>query len=1090
MPFVQSEPEIKGSSFMFRHRAKFLVALAVALATCASSSQSAEPASAGKIAGLRGVNLAALRLAVQDLVDGFHDRYPQGSNSLDRIAALEQEAAEIEAAAARKDATVTNRLAPLVERFQALQREALLANPLLDFDKLLLVKRASAHEHLGLPQNWQGNCALPPTGYTNEIAVLSPVGPQGQLSTLFKPEGTAFVGDVDLHFDGDRLMFSMPNPRHRWGIWEIKSDGGGLRQISPTNEVDVDWYDPVYLPDGRIIFGGTAVFQGVPCVGGGNKVANLYLFDPRSGTLRQITFDQEHDWCPTVLPNGRILYARWEYTDSPHYFTRLLFHMNPDGTEQMEFYGSNSYWPNSIFYARPVPGHSSKVVAVISGHHGVPRMGELIVFDPAQGRHESGGAVQRIPGYGQPVPPVIRDGLVEQSWPKFLHPYPLSEKYFLVSAKPSAQAGWGIYLVDIFDNMVLLKETPGYALFEPVPLRQTPKPPVIPDKVNLAKSDATVYLQNIYDGLGLAGVPRGSVKRLRILEYHYAYAGMGGHINIGIDGPWDVHRIVGTVPVNEDGSVMFRVPANRPLAVQPLDAEGKALQVMRSWFTAMPGETLSCVGCHEKQNSAPSPHSSVASTLAPVSITPWYGPARGFSFSREVQPVLDKYCVGCHNGEARENGRIIPNFADTAKGSRNFTKSYLALHPFVRRPGPESDYHLQAPCEWQADTSELVQMLEKGHHGVKLDPEAWDRLITWIDLNVPDHGTWGEHHKIPGNFHERRIETLTKYANRSDDPEAYPTPPPARPAFVAPVQPPAPTHQTLTAQGWPFDAGEAKKRQAAVGAPTRLKVELADKLAMDLALVPAGEFVMGSATGGEDEYPQSVARVEKPFYMGLYEISNEEFASFDASHDSGFISVFNKDQSTRGEIANRARGPVIRVSWQEAMTFCQWLSKKTGRKFTLPTEAQWEYACRAGTETPWSYGESADFSKFANLADQRLESLCRGDSPKWIPAMTNVNDGAVVVDQVGRYRPNAWGLCDMHGNAAEWTLSTYRPYPYSNDGRDDGSPEGRKVVRGGSFYDRPFRATSSFRGSYPSWQKVFNVGFRVVCEVETKLAAK
>ncbi|MCX6906225.1 MAG: hypothetical protein NTW03_22650, partial [Verrucomicrobia bacterium] len=212
----------------------------MALVTCASFSQSAEPASAGKIAGLRGVSLAALRLAVQDLVDNFHDRYPQGSNSLDRIATLEKEAVEIEAAAARKDATVTNRLAPLVERFQALQREALLANPLLDFDKLLLVKRASAHEHLGLPQNWQGNCALPATGYTNEIAVLSPVGPQGKLSTLFKPEGTAFVGDVDLHFDGDRLMFSMPNPRHRWGIWEIKTDGGGLRQISPTSEVDVD----------------------------------------------------------------------------------------------------------------------------------------------------------------------------------------------------------------------------------------------------------------------------------------------------------------------------------------------------------------------------------------------------------------------------------------------------------------------------------------------------------------------------------------------------------------------------------------------------------------------------------------------------------------------------------------------------------------------------------------------------------------------------------------------------------------------------------------------------------------------------------
>ena len=141
--------------------------------------------------------------------------------------------------------------------------------------------------------------------------------------------------------------------------------------------------------------------------------------------MRQLCFDQDHNWCPTVLNNGRVLYSRWEYSDAPHYFTRLLFHMNPDGTNQSEYYGSNSMWPNSIFYARPLPGHPTKVVAVISGHHGVPRMGELVVFDPALGRHEAGGAVQRIPGRGQRVAPTIRDALVDDSWPKFLHPYPL-----------------------------------------------------------------------------------------------------------------------------------------------------------------------------------------------------------------------------------------------------------------------------------------------------------------------------------------------------------------------------------------------------------------------------------------------------------------------------------------------------------------------------------------------------------------------------------------------------------------------------------------------------------------------------------------
>jgi formylglycine-generating enzyme required for sulfatase activity len=162
------------------------------------------------------------------------------------------------------------------------------------------------------------------------------------------------------------------------------------------------------------------------------------------------------------------------------------------------------------------------------------------------------------------------------------------------------------------------------------------------------------------------------------------------------------------------------------------------------------------------------------------------------------------------------------------------------------------------------------------------------------------------------------------------------------------------------------------------------------------------------------------------------------------------------------------------------MRFCEWLTKKTGRRFTLPTEAQWEYACRAGTATPQSYGATdANFGPWANLADRRVEDLCRGDSPKWIPAVMTVDDGAIVTQEVGRYRPNAWGLHDLHGNASEWTLTTYRPYPHVADGRDSGRAEGRKVVRGGSFYDRPARARSAFRLSYPPWQCVFNVGFRV-----------
>jgi len=1030
-------------------------------------------------------DFAAVRRAVRDLSARYQDSYPKGDDYLARLNAFEQDLPKIREQLQAGEQAAYDQLRQLIE----LRREALLANPLLDFERLLVVKRA-ARGKMGLPQNWQGNCALPKTNYDNEIAVLSPLHPDGKLATLYRPEdGSKFVGDVDLHSDADRLLFSMPGSHDRWQIWEIGMDGEGLRQVTPGEYPDVDNYDACYLPDDRIIFDSTRCFHGVPCVGGKNTVANLCSMNADGTNIRQLCFDQDHDWCPTVLNNGRVLYSRWEYTDSPHYFTRLLFHMNPDGTGQMEYYGSNSPWPNSLFYARPIPNHPTKVIAVISGHHGVPRMGELILFDPALGRHQADGAVQRIPGYGQKVEPIIADRIVDGSWPRFLHPYPLDDKCFLVSCQPNADSLWGVYLVDIFDNMTLICEQDGYAMIEPVPLKEMPRPPVITDRVDLSQRTATVYLSDIYAGEGLAGVPRGSVKQLRVYEQHYAYPKMGGHIHIGIDGPWDAKRILGTVPVEDDGSASFTVPANTPIAVQPLDEQGRALQIMRSWFTAMPGEVLSCVGCHESQNTSPPSRATLAMQRRPSKIKSWYGPTRGFSFKREVQPVLDKYCIGCHDGSHDDR----PNFSATdepvvsGRRGHRFTPSYVALHPYVRRPGPESDYFMQKPMEFHANTSELVQMLEKGHHNVKPDAEAWDRFVTWIDLNVPDHGTWHEYREIAEDYHQRRLEMRTRFANRPEDPEEIIQVASHAIEFVEPIPLPRSEPSQITVAGWPFDANEARRRQESVGLPVQSGVQLNDDVELALALIPSGEFIMGWDNGRfSDEQPASRTTIERPFYLGATEITNAQYACFDSSHDSAYVSMTNKDHSRRGHPINGPDQPVVRITWEKAEGFCKWLSSRLGRRFRLPTEAEWEWACRAGTDTPFYYGDGdADFGPFCNLADRSLEQLALRDSPKWHPRDNRFNDGAMVTDNVGRYQSNAWGLLDMHGNAAEWTGSAYRPYPYDHgDGRDDPQAEGAKVVRGGSWYDRPHRATSSFRLNYPAWQRVYNVGFRVVMEVD------
>ncbi|MEI7902500.1 MAG: hypothetical protein WCK89_19800, partial [bacterium] len=466
---------------------------------------------------------AALRRAIEDLSLTYKGKYARGPEFLKRLDALEKKIDELRLALDRGELTDMKLLSDVL----SLQRDALLANPLLNYERLLLVKRNQP----GLPQNWQGNTSIGRNGYDNQIAVLSPVRPDGKLTTLFKSQDAAFVGDVDLNFDGGRMLFSMP-AKDAWQVWEIKADGTGLRQLTPDIP-KIDNYDACYLPDGKVMFNSTMNIHGVPCVGGGDKVGNLCRMDADGKNVRMLCFEQDQDWYPRVLCDGRVMYTRWEYSDTPHYHSRLLMSMNPDGTGQLSLYGSNSYWPNSIFYARQIPDAPSKIIAVISGHHGVPRMGELVLFDLARGRTEANGAVQRIPGYGKKVEPIVADGLVDGSWPKFLHPYPLNEKYFIVSCKPTPESHWGIYLVDVFDNMLCLHEEDGYEMVEPIPFRARVKPPAIPDRARPEMKEGTVILSDVYAGPGLKGVQRGTVKSLRVYSFHFGYWGIGGHVNIG-----------------------------------------------------------------------------------------------------------------------------------------------------------------------------------------------------------------------------------------------------------------------------------------------------------------------------------------------------------------------------------------------------------------------------------------------------------------------------------------------------------------------------------------------------------------------------
>jgi formylglycine-generating enzyme required for sulfatase activity len=1092
-------------------------------------------------------NVDSLRLAIEDLTRTFGDRYPKGQAYLAQLAKLEKTVKESD-----------EPLKPIADAFDTLFKEALLANPLIDFDKLLFVDS----NHPMTPRNWLGLDTIGGTTREGGVAlkVLSPVSPDGKMTTLFVPPERRNLMAIDLHWDAEKLLYTATGLKSRdHQLFEVdlppRTDPATgqplVREIETILEKDVRNYDACYCPDDSIVFVSTATMNGVPCIRGSSPIGNLYR-RKTDGTIERLTNDQDHDWHPTILNDGRVMYLRWDYTDTPHAFNRIMFSMNPDGTGQAAMYGSNSYWPNSTFYPKPVPGSATKFVGAVMGHHS-GTTGGMFLFDTAKGRFEADGVVQQIPGYGKEVSARIADGLGYNA-PNVTSTHPLSDKYFLAAcwARKGRQ---GIYLMDVFDNGLELCSIEGRFLLEPTPWKKRTRPPVIPDRAEPKATSGTVVLSDVTFGKGMQGVPRGTVKSLRVYSYNFAMRRMGGQSDrVGLDGPWDVRVILGTVPVEDDGSAAFMVPAMTPIAVQPLDGEGKAVQLMRSWFTCRPGEVLSCVGCHEDVNATPPVQTADALLRAPSAITPWYGPMRGFSFNREVQPVLDRHCVGCHNGTTDRKGTdgrkiadltLRPDIVVTGKGAfqkkkmppktltqqidtpvlykdrlaetkgkqyggMHFPPAYLELFRFARSATLEGDLHVLTPYDYHADQTKLVQMLKKGHHGVRLDREAWDRVITWIDLNTPAHGSWKEvtNPEFPKNYGARRAELMAKYGGINFDPETAVVLPQgsATASPAAPEVAPVKVSRPASIRGrFPAKADEkslAEARDPESGKLRELTFDLSGEratleekyariidprkrprvdprtLTMTFVRIPAGSYVTGNVAGSEDEWLERRVTVDKPFWIATRETTNELFNLFDPTHDSRLETnerLHFGDGIVRGFPLNHPLQPVVRISQRQALAFCEWLSGKTGRKCTLPTEAQWEWAALFGKCDERGYADR-DFSKLANLADKSfLTKYASGEMPLWRPAVLYAEDGARVSTKVGTYAPNEAGVYDLVGNVAEWTTTDWEP--------PAGFSAPRQVVaKGGGWRDRPKTATPFSKMPARPEMKFVDVGFRVIME--------
>ena len=531
------------------------------------------------------------------------------------------------------------------------------------------------------------------------------------------PEGG--VRDPQVHYDGKRILFSYrkggTDPYH---LYEINTDGSGLRQLTDGPYDDIE---PAYLPDGGIVFCSSRCKRWVNCWL--THVAIIYRCDGDGKDIRPLSANIEHDNTPWVLPDGRILYMRWEYVDRSQVDYHHLWTMNPDGTGQMVYYG-NMHPGTLMIDAKPIPG-TNKVVSIFSPRHGRrSHAGAVTIVSPEAGPDEQASARQ------------LHEGL------EFRDPYPLSEDCILVAHRQFIEVMNGkgetrrIY--------ALPKEfgRKGYQCHEPRPIISRPRERVIPARVDLSKETGCLILSDVTDGRRMDGVKPGEITELLVLEtlpmpIHY----IGGMSPITRGGSFTLERVVGTVPVEPDGSAYIELPALRSFFFVALDKNRNSVKRMQSILSVMPGEVTSCVGCHEpRTKTPPNPGRQALQALArpPSAIQKLEGIPEVYDFPRDIQPILDKHCVPCHGEEKRAGGV-------TLSGGRGpeFTHSY---HTLTARgqiaDGRNRAVSNLAPRTIGAGASKLMKKIDGSHHDVTLDTHETDMIRYWIEAAGTYPGTY------------------------------------------------------------------------------------------------------------------------------------------------------------------------------------------------------------------------------------------------------------------------------------------------------------------------------------------------------------
>jgi hypothetical protein len=759
-----------------------------------------------------------LRAAIVHLAETYPDRYAKGRELLGRLDKLEQTLAN-RAGGGAGDAES----ADAVEKIAQLQHEALVThNPLMDFDRLLFVKRYTYHSSHFYTDFIDG-CG----NYGGNLCVLD--RKTGEVTDLVPEMADGIFGRFDLHFSAAKVVFDWKrSKREGFRIFEIRLDPetgrrlGEVRQLTfppDDEEARIKKYDnsflggtarmyyhqtddmhPCYLPDGGICFTSTRCEYGTLCDAPDVlSTTVLYRMDGDGKHLEKLTNSAVSEFSPSVMADGRILYTRWEYVDKGQLGIKCLWAMHPNGSGSVEVYGNNIQYPPTLIHGRQIPGRGDLFVVLGTPHYPQSGIGTVIRLNMLKNIRTREPMtyitphvdIRQEPGWNH---------LVDGKWvrhtngPLYMDPYPLSAEQFLVSHNPDKPwkdvRAYGLYLIDEAGNHSLLYKDAEFSCWQPYPLRPRTTPPVVPDARDselAGKNLAVCMVQDVYHGM--EGVERGSVKYLRVMEqvprpwecrrFWDPRNRYGSHTTLVSRGSVLAVKVLhGVVPVHEDGSAHFYVPADRNIYFEALDENYMEIQRERTYVNYRPGEKRSCVGCHETP-SEPLPRRyqpTIARSKPPAMPGPQPGDKtarRPIHYMTDVQPVLDKHCVRCHGG-SNPKGRLDLTGARTERFCRSYEN--ILGRRLVKTFNEGSDWGgtpYAPPKTVGSYASRFIRQVREGCPGndAKLPLEDFVKLATWVDANAQYYGTYYGRKNIRYKDHPnfRPVPTFASASGKAPD---------------------------------------------------------------------------------------------------------------------------------------------------------------------------------------------------------------------------------------------------------------------------------------------------------------------------------